>query len=111
MYAIIQIGSKQYRVQKDDVIDVDLLEGEPGSKIQFDMVLFHDNGSKVSLGAPSIGGCKVVGELVGKVPGLKIDTIKYKPSRNQYRRFGHRQHYSRVKIMDIVSPKENKHGS
>lgn len=103
MYAIIKTGGKQYRVEKDGIVDVELLQGDEGSHIEFSDVLFFSDGSSTKVGAPGIDGFIVRGEILGSVAGAKIDAMKYKQRKNQYRRFGHRQHYSRVQIHFIGS--------
>lgn len=111
MYAIIQTGGKQYRVQKDDVIDVELLQGEPGSKIEFTEILLINDGSKAQVGNPIVSGFTVTGELIGESKDDKITSIKYIPG-NHYKKFGHRQRKSRVKITGIGHKgKGEKHGS
>lgn len=102
MYAIIKTGGKQYRVAIGDVIDVELLDGELGSQIQFAEVLFISNGSKPIIGGPHVPGGKVVGELVDYIAGPKVTSVKYIPG-NHRKKIGHRQHYSRVKITQIAS--------
>lgn len=113
MYAIIKTGGKQYRVKKGDVVDVELLEGELGSVVQFEDILFIHDGSEAKVGGPMVSDGFVTGELIGIVPGEKITSVKYQPG-NHYRKFGHRQKYSRVKITDIglkEKKKEGKHGT
>lgn len=100
-YAIVKIAGKQYRVAKDEVIDVDLLEEKEGAEVEFSDVLFFHDGKTAKLGAPSISGVTVKGKVLGVVAGPKIETLKYKPSHNQSRKFGHRQRYSRVQITAI----------
>lgn len=100
-YAIIKSGGKQYRVQEGDIINVELLKADVGAEIQFDQVLFIGNGQDFQVGSPAIANFIVKGELLGESLGPKITSIKYKPSHNQVRKFGHRQHYSRVKIVGI----------
>jgi large subunit ribosomal protein L21 len=102
MYAIIKTGGKQYRVAVGDIIDVELLDGEIGSQVQFNDVLFFNNGSKPMMGQPVVPGCVVVGELVDCVAGPKVTSVKYIPG-NHRKKIGHRQHYSRVKITQIAS--------
>ncbi len=104
-YAIVQTGGKQYRVSKDETIDVELLKVEVGSKVEFKEVLFYHDGKNPSVGAPSVAGCTVKGELIGEVPGPKVTSVKYKRRKNQRRKWGHRQHYSRVKITEIKQTK------
>jgi len=102
MYAIIETGSKQYRVQQGDVIDVELLEAEKGSKVEFKNVLFLNTGSAVKVGAPYVAKSSVKGELVDMVKGPKEIAFKYKRRKGIRKKVGHRQKYSRVKITEIV---------
>src|SRR5215212_6120718 len=106
MYAIIQTGGKQYRVEEGDVIDVELLNNEEGPQVEFSDVLFAYDGSKAQVGKPGMSNFLVYGEILGTVKGEKITTLKYKRSHNQCRKWGHRQHYTRVKITAIGSKKE-----
>ena len=101
MYAIIRSGGKQYRVAPGDVIDVEILKEVTGPSVQFPEVLFFHNGSEPKTGLPFVEGVVVSAELVGPAKGPKITSVKYKRSHHQYRKFGHRQHYSRVKITEI----------
>lgn len=100
-YAIIKSGGKQYRVQEGDIINVELLKADVGAEVQFDQVLFVGEGQDFQIGSPAIKNFLVKGEILGESLGPKITSIKYKPSHNQVRKFGHRQHYSRVKIVGI----------
>ncbi len=110
-YAIIKTGGKQYRVKKGDLIDVELLGGEPGDAIQFSDILYVSNGSESTVGQPIVKGFTVTGELIEIAKGPKVTSIKYIPG-NHYRKFGHRQKYSRVKITAIeATEKRGKHGS
>lgn len=111
MYAIIKTGGKQYRVAKDDVIDVELLDVKDGAEVEFNDVLVFSNGSETKVGGPIVDGCTVIGHVVAaEVPGPKVMSVKYKRSHNQYRKFGHRQHYSRIKITELRSSKDKKKG-
>jgi large subunit ribosomal protein L21 len=110
-YAIIKTGGKQYRVSENDVIDVELLnDAKLGSEVSFE-VLFVNDGQATNVGTPSVPGFVVTGELLGFSTGPKITSMKYKASHHQYRKFGHRQHYSRVKITGIGKDNGGKHGS
>ncbi|MEM9293280.1 MAG: 50S ribosomal protein L21 [Acidobacteriota bacterium] len=103
MYAVIETGGKQYRVQPGDIIDVELLEdtGEKGDSIAFDRVLLVGSEDDVKVGTPLVEGAQVSGELVSQVRGTKIRVFKFK-RRKQYRRTrGHRQNYHRVRIQEI----------
>lgn len=101
-YAIIKSGGKQYRVVEGDTIDVELLGKNDGESIDFAEVLFMHDGKKAKVSSSDLAHCSVRGEVVGTVPGPKITSVKYKRSHNQYRKFGHKQHYSRVKITAIA---------
>lgn len=100
MYAIIKTGGKQFRVEKDGLIDVELLHAEEGARVEFE-ALFVSEGDKQSIGTPIVSGFTVIGEVIGSVPGPKVTSVKYKPNHRQYRKFGHRQRYSRVKITEM----------
>lgn len=110
MYAVIKTGAKQYKVATGDVIDVELLDAELGSRVEFSDVLFYSNGTEMHVGAPHVAGVTVVGEIVDFSAGPKVMSIKYKPSHHQYRKFGHRQKYSRVKIsIEAAAEKHSTH--
>lgn len=112
MYAIIKTGGKQYRVKVGDIIDVELLQGDKGAEIEFAEVLFAYDGSKTHVGKPGIPNFHVQGEVLGTVKGEKVTSLKYRPSHNQCRKWGHRQQYTRVKITGIGKQKEGrKHGA
>lgn len=99
-YAIIRHGEKQYRIQLNDLIDVELIDKAPGEQVEFEQVLFYSQSGEAHIGAPFLTHCQVQGEILGLVKGEKISSMKYIPG-NHYRKFGHRQKYSRVKITHI----------
>ena len=101
-YAIIRTGSKQYRVSEGDVIDIELLEGEKGSKVQLKDVLFLMNEKGAKAGAPLVSGAVVHAEVVDQVRGPKVLAYKYKQrKRSTRRKVGHRQNYTRIKITGV----------
>jgi large subunit ribosomal protein L21 len=101
-YAIIKTGSKQYQVSEGDLIDVELLEGEKGEKVQFRDVLFLQNEKGANLGTPTISGAIVHGEVIDQIRGPKVIAYKYKlRKRSTRRKVGHRQNYTRVKITEV----------
>lgn len=100
MYAIIETGGKQYKVEKDDVIDVELLNTED-TKVNFENVLFFSDGKDCQVGLPHIEKCTVIAERIGDVKGPKVIAFKYKRRKNFRKKKGHRQNYSRFKIIDI----------
>jgi large subunit ribosomal protein L21 len=100
MYAIIKTGGKQLRVTKDDVIDVELLKAEIGSTVEFQEVLFVNDGTAPQVGQPIVSGFIVKGEILGNTVGPKEKSIKYTPREHSKTQWGHRQHYTRVKITE-----------
>ncbi|MGR3973717.1 MAG: 50S ribosomal protein L21 [Candidatus Rhabdochlamydia sp.] len=102
MYAIIETGGKQYRVEKDDVIDVELLEAEKGQIVEFTQVLFFNDGKDVKIGAPYVDQSVVKAELLMVAKGPKEIAFKYKQRKGIRKKVGHRQKYHRVKITEIV---------
>lgn len=104
MYAIIESGGKQYRVEKGDVIDVELLESntEAGQKVEFKHVLFVSMGDAAKVGTPYVSKSIVHGELLQEIKGPKVIAFKYKRRKPIRRKVGHRQRYSRIKITDIA---------
>lgn len=101
MYAIIETGGKQYRVQEGDVIDVELLKTD--QSVKFDKVLLFHDGKEPKIGLPHVARCAVHAELVGETKGPKVVAYKYKQRKKCRRIVGHRQRYSRVKITKIAA--------
>jgi large subunit ribosomal protein L21 len=99
MYAIIETGGKQYRVQEGDVIDVELLHAE--GNVKFDKVLMFHDGNTPTIGRPHLEKCAVHAEVIGLAKGPKVIAFKFKRCKNTRRTVGHRQKYSRVKITKI----------
>ncbi|MBA2729102.1 MAG: 50S ribosomal protein L21 [Parachlamydiaceae bacterium] len=104
-YAIIASGGKQYFVREGDTVEVELLDIEQGAQVEFPVLFFND-GSKATVGAPSVSGIFCVAEFLDTTKGPKISSVKYKRSHHQYRKFGHRQQYSLLKIKTIGDKKE-----
>lgn len=102
MYAIIETGGKQYRVEKDDVIDVELLESEKGNVVEFTNVLFFNDGKNAKVGSPYVAKAIVKGELIKESKGPKVISFKYKQRKGVRRKVGHRQKYHQVKITEIT---------
>lgn len=100
MYAIIQTGGKQYRVEKGDQIEVEQLD-VPSGAVEFKEVLMLNDGEKAHVGTPHVAKCLVKGEVIGEAKGPKVISFKYKRRKNYRRKVGHRQKYAVVKITDI----------
>lgn len=100
MFAIIQTGGKQYKVSEGVEIEVEKLERNVGDKINFDVLLFCDE-DKVVAGSPIVADHSVEGEVVAHGKGDKIVVFKYKPKKNERKKQGHRQPFTRIKITSI----------
>lgn len=105
MYAIIKTGGKQYKAAKDEVIIVEKIEGEPGSKVELDKVVMVCDGDKVKFGSPLVNGAKVKTEIVRQTKGPKINAFNYKPKKNERKRWGHRQPQTYLKVLEVVGGK------
>ncbi len=104
MFAVIETGGKQYRVEKGEVLDVELLAGasNAGDKVSFDKVLFIYGEGGTRVGNPVIPGARVEATLVAGVRGPKVRIFKHKRRKGYKRRAGHRQNYARVRVEEIV---------
>ena len=102
MYAVIKTGGKQYRVAKDDVLEIERIAGETGAKIEFSEVLMVGSGASVTVGTPTVSGAKVTGELVEQSRGPKLIAFKKRRRKNSRRKKGHRQDLSTVRITSIT---------
>ncbi len=104
MYAIIEDGAHQYKVQEGDTLEVHLHELSEGQKtLEFGNVLLISDGQNTRIGQPYIPGAKVTASIAGEVKGEKIDVIKFRRRKNYRRKFGHRQRYLRVHIDKITA--------
>ncbi len=104
MFAIIKTGGKQYAVEEGRWFQTEKIEGEEGSKVEFDALLVSDDeGKETKIGAPLVAGAKVTGKILEQGRAKKISVIKYK-SKSRYRRnVGHRQPFTKVMIEKIVA--------
>jgi large subunit ribosomal protein L21 len=101
MYAVIKTGGKQYKVQTNDIIEVEKLDKEAGSTVKFEEVLLIDDGKEVKVGNPNIAGAAVVAEIITQKKDDKILVFKKKRRHNYRRTKGHRQPLSLVRITDL----------
>ncbi|HEU4324078.1 MAG TPA: 50S ribosomal protein L21 [Roseiflexaceae bacterium] len=101
MYAIIRDRGMQYRVEEGQIVEINLMEAEPGSQIELTEVLLLGGETPV-VGTPLIDGAKVVATVLGEAKGDKIVVFKYKNKKRYRRRTGHRQRYTRISIGQIV---------
>jgi large subunit ribosomal protein L21 len=101
MYAVIKTGGKQYRVEKGQKIDVELVGGGDDDKVELKPVLLVD-GDTVLAGPKALSKAKVTAKVVGENKGPKITGFTYKNKTNSARRWGHRQRYSTIEITGIT---------
>ena len=100
MFAVVQTGGKQYKVSVGDVIEVEKLNLEAGSKLNLDVLLVSDEG-KVKVGNPLVKGVVCEAEVLAQGKGEKIVVYKYKPKNNVRKKQGHRQPFTQIKIVAI----------
>ena len=103
MYAVIKTGGKQYRVQQGDVIFVEKLNAQADEAVTFDEVLLVGEADQAKVGTPVVEGAKVVGKVLAQVKGKKIVVYKYKAKKNERKKQGHRQPYTKVEITGIIA--------
>jgi large subunit ribosomal protein L21 len=101
MYAIIETGGKQYKVQEGDVLFIEKLDATEGESVTFDRVLAVSGGEGLVTGTPVISGAKVSATVEKHGRGQKIIVFKYKAKKNYRRKQGHRQPYTKVTIGKI----------
>ncbi|UCH43913.1 MAG: 50S ribosomal protein L21 [Dehalococcoidales bacterium] len=111
MYAIIETGGKQYRVNPGQVIDVDRLDIAEGDTVELDRVLLIGDEDGVTVGEPTIEGAKVTATSQGEGRAKKIIVFRYKPKVRYRRKTGHRQYFTRLSIDEVIKPGAAKGGS
>jgi|ERR1700733_13348750 large subunit ribosomal protein L21 len=101
MYAVVRTGGKQYKVTKDAVLTVESLAGDVGSKLTLSEVLLV-GGDTPTLGAPLVKGASIACEIVEHGQGEKVIAFKKKRRKNTHRKRGHRQHFTKLKVLEIT---------
>ncbi len=99
MYGVVEIKGHQYRVKEGDVVDVQRMDAEVGSKVELDQVLFI-GGDAPKVGTPTVSGAVVTAEVVRQARSRKIIIMKRSPGKYR-KKNGHRQHYTALKITGI----------
>ena len=102
MYAIIVTGGKQYKVSEGDIIYVEKLNAEKGTTVTFDQVIAVSGNDGLKVGAPTVAGATVTATVVKNGKGKKIYVLKYKAKKNEKKKIGHRQPYTKVQIQTIA---------
>lgn len=101
MYAVIEAGGKQHKVEPGKSIKIEKVEIETGQPIQFDKVLLVADGSNIKVGAPYVTGGQVMGEVIEHGRAKKIHILKFRRRKHHMKQMGHRQWFTEVKINDI----------
>src|SRR6266699_3986709 len=101
MYAVLETGSKQYRVAKGDTLQVERLTVEAGQPVTFDRVLLVNNEGKLAVGSPTVANATVVADVVEHIRGEKKIAFKMKRRKGYHKTIGHRQELTVVKIKEI----------
>ena len=101
MFAIIQTGGKQYKVSEGDIIFIEKLDASEGDTVVFDCVKALSDGETFKVGAPVVEGAKVTANVLKNGKAKKIYVLKYKSKKNEKKKIGHRQDYTKIQIEKI----------
>jgi len=101
MYAVIESGGKQHRVEEGEVLKLEKIEIATGEAVEFDKVLLVGSGEDVKIGTPLVDGGKVTGEVISHGRHEKVKIIKFNRRKHHRKQAGHRQWYTEVKITGI----------
>jgi large subunit ribosomal protein L21 len=102
MYALFEYKGKQYKAEKDALIQVDKIDAEEGAAIDIDSVLLVSDGDKISVGTPFVKGAKVSAVVENSIRDKKVLVYKYKSKKDYHRLIGHRQEYTNIRVKDIT---------
>ena len=101
MFAVIETGGKQYKVNEGDIIYVEKLNVNEGDTINFDVVKAVSTGEDFKVGTPTVEGATVTAKVLANGKAKKIYVMKYKAKKNEKKKIGHRQPYTKVQIVSI----------
>ena len=101
MYAVIESGGKQHKVELGQVLEVDLIKVESGADHAFENVMLYVDGDDVQIGQPYLENAKVVAEIVEEMKGEKVSILRFRRRKHSMRKIGHRQRYTQIKIKEI----------
>jgi large subunit ribosomal protein L21 len=104
LYAVVRTGGRQYRVREGRPIIVGRLAGEPGDTVELGDVLIMADGDDITVGAPTIAGARVLGEISEQGRAKKIVVFRYKAKTRSRKKTGHRQHFTKLIVRDILAP-------
>ena len=103
MYAIVEIGGQQFKIQKDQKLFVNLLTEEAGNELELDKVLLFADGDQVQVGTPLVDGAKVKAKVLEHVKADKIIVFKKKRRKGYQKKNGHRQPMTKIQIEEIIA--------
>ncbi len=103
MFAVFEDGSHQYRVQEGDKVDLDFREAEPGARLELGRVLLYQNADDLRIGQPLVEGARIVADVVEQT-SVKLYVQHFRRRKNYRRLKGHRQHYTRIQVRNILLP-------
>ena len=101
MFAVIETGGKQYKVNEGDILFIEKLDVNEGDTVTFDCVKALSAGEGLKIGTPNVEGATVSAKVVANGKGKKIYVMKYKAKKNEKKKIGHRQPYTKVQILSI----------
>jgi large subunit ribosomal protein L21 len=99
MYAVVQLAGRQYRVSPGDEIFVEKLEAEAGSEMKLPIMLLSDDSGAVTVGRPIVEGREITAQVIGDQKGEKLVIFKYHPKKRYRKKTGHRQNYTKIRII------------
>ena len=102
MFAIFETGGKQYKVNEGDILFIEKLDQPEGASVTFDKVLALSKGDSFTAGAPYVDGASVVANVVKNGKSKKVYVFRYKAKKNENKKIGHRQPYTKIQINKIV---------
>jgi len=103
MYAIVEIGGQQFKVENKATVFINKMDVKEGSKIDFDKVLLTDKEGDVKVGQPTVEGAKVSAKVIAHVKGDKVKVFKKKRRKGYKKLNGHRQEYTQIEIQSITA--------
>lgn len=102
MYAVIEVGGKQYKVEKDDIIDIERQEKEENQNLTLNKVLLVAEGDNILIGQPYVRGAKVIASVIKNLKARKVISYVYRRRKSSHRKKGHRQLLTRIRIKELA---------
>lgn len=102
MFAVVEIAGKQYKIREGDIVFTEKLDAAEGDTVTFDKILAYSDDQKISVGSPTLTGAKVTANVVRQGKEKKIYVMTYKSKKNEKKKQGHRQPYTKLQIQTIT---------